>query len=114
MDSTLLPSPSATPTEVRVFLSDLLRNSPQFTETDVDRLIERWTVGSGWELRTYTPAVWQTIFGMQEGWVLYREIRSRVLQSQQRPIQMIKTGPKCKSATIPYWDKDPLRLPRKS
>lgn len=93
-----LPKESATPSEVRIFLSALMRSCPNFGETDNVNLCEKWTVGGGHELRSYTLKMYQDIFGVQEGWVLYRLVKER--SDEGKHVRVIRATPKCRSRRL--------------
>jgi hypothetical protein len=73
----MLPDVTAKPDKVRNFISHLLekRGVP---EEHLQKVVRLWTSGSGQEMRSYDPAMYLDIFGCQDGWVIYREVRLRI------------------------------------
>jgi hypothetical protein len=70
-----LPPSSATPTEIQHFLTHLLLTRHNLPQNQADQIASRWTLGSGRELYTYSPAVYINVFGPEEGWVIYKEVQ---------------------------------------
>lgn len=70
-----LPNKQATPDEVRQFLAHLLLDKRNLPLDHVRRTVAKWNVGSGHELRSYSPSMYLDIFGREDGWVIYREVR---------------------------------------
>lgn len=79
-----LPPPSATSDEVRDYLASLLKNKHKLDDDHVRRVVSRWTIGTGRELRSYTPQMYLSIFGREDGWVLYSDIKLDIYQSQTK------------------------------
>lgn len=79
-----LPPPNATPDEVRDYLASLLRNKHNLADDHVRRVVASWTIGTGRELRTYTPHMYLGIFGREDGWALYRDINLEISKSQTK------------------------------
>lgn len=77
-----VPQSAATSHEVRDYLTSLLKNRHQLPDDYVRKVVARWTVGGGRELRNYTPQMYFNIFGLEDGWVLYSDIKTEVLRSQ--------------------------------
>lgn len=70
-----LLEPTATPDEVRSFLSQILRNRGIASDY-AERIASRWTLGTGKELRSYPVAMFRQIFGPdEEGWMVYMAVR---------------------------------------
>lgn len=70
-----LPEAAATPDVVREFLVQLLVSQRKLPLDHARRIAARWTMGSGRELWIYSPAMYNTIFGAEDGWVLYKDVR---------------------------------------
>lgn len=68
------PDPKATPDEVRDFLV-LAMQSRGLGLDHSRRVAARWTLGTGRELRAYPVAMYRDIFGPEDGWVVYKEVR---------------------------------------
>ncbi|KAB2099563.1 hypothetical protein AG0111_0g12137 [Alternaria gaisen] len=79
-DDPPLPSESATSVEVRTFLTDVLCTQYGVESEASRNIASLWTVGSGRELRTYPAVMFFSVFGDQAGWVLYKEVGSRMTQ----------------------------------
>lgn len=77
-----LPPPTATPDEVRDYLTSLLKNKHSVPDDHARRVVARWTLGTGRELRNYTPQMYLDIFGREEGWFLYRDVRMDLYRSR--------------------------------
>jgi hypothetical protein len=80
-----LPSAKATPAEIVDFLVHLLVS----TDMPVDqarRVAAKWTRGSGQELRSYPPAMYFEIFGKEDGWIIYREVRMALHNEKNKGI----------------------------
>ena len=78
-----LPKPTASPDEVRLFITHLLQEQgvPQSNAQDV---AARWKIGRGREMGTYDPTIYFEIFGAEYGWILYREIKLRIHEEKCR------------------------------
>lgn len=77
-----LPPPSATPDEVRDFLAQLLTTKRNLPQDQVRRIVAKWTIGTGVELRSYPASMFLDIFGREDGWITYREVRLAVLKAK--------------------------------
>ncbi|THZ55025.1 hypothetical protein D6C86_08955 [Aureobasidium pullulans] len=63
------PLPTASPSEVRAFITELLiltRNLPAQHAKDI---ADKWHLGTGRELTTYPPSVYADIFGSEDAWM---------------------------------------------
>lgn len=67
------PPPSASADEVRDFIVHLLMSKRRLPEDYARRVAARWTIGTGQELRKYSPAMFLDIFGREDGWITYKE-----------------------------------------
>lgn len=70
-----LPARHARPDEIRDSLAYLLVKQRGFSQDHARDIAARWTVGSGLELRQYSPSMFFEVFGREDGWVLFREVR---------------------------------------
>jgi hypothetical protein len=80
-----LPSAKATPAEIVDFLVHLLVS----TDMPVDqarRVAAKWARGSGQELRSYPPAMYFEIFGKEDGWITYREVKMALHNEKNKGI----------------------------
>lgn len=73
----VLPDVRAKPDKVREFISHLLKKRG-VPEGNVRKIVRQWTLGSGREMRSYDPAMYLDIFGCEDGWIIYREVRLRI------------------------------------
>jgi hypothetical protein len=78
------PAVNATPDEVRDFITRLLINRRGLPQDHVRRAVAKWTVGSGRELRSYTPSMYLDIFGREDGWIIYREVKLCIYCEQNK------------------------------
>ncbi|KAK5123127.1 hypothetical protein LTR85_003325 [Meristemomyces frigidus] len=69
-----LPDSTATPDKVREYLVQLLTIQRKLPIDHARRAAARWSTGSGRELRKYSPAMYLTIFGPEDGWLLYKDV----------------------------------------
>lgn len=83
-DTNTIPPSTATPAEVRAYLSSLLRKRHSLPDDQVRRVVAHWTLGTGRELRIYTGQMYLDIFGSEYGWTLYRDVR----------LELYRTAPK--------------------
>jgi hypothetical protein len=74
-DRDTIPPLTATPAEVRDYLASLLRKRHSLSDDQVRRVVARWTLASGRELRIYTAQMYLDIFGSECGWTLYRDVK---------------------------------------
>jgi hypothetical protein len=72
-----------TSTEVRNYLTSVLKTKHGLSDDHTKRLASRWTVGRGHELRSYTAQMYLDIFGHDVGWVLYRDIRLEAYRTRR-------------------------------
>jgi hypothetical protein len=79
-----IPPRDATSAEVREYLTSVLKTKHGLPDDEAQRLADRWTVGRGHELRSYTAQIYLDIFGRDVGWVLYRDIQLEAHRTRQR------------------------------
>ena len=78
-----LPPLKATPTEVSDFLFQLLVSTKAMSSEDQARdVASRWKLGTGQELCDYPAIMFLDIFGKEEGFVTYREVK-RVMNKKK-------------------------------
>ncbi len=70
------PEPKATPDEVRDFIVGAMR-SRGIGLDHARRVASKWTLGTGRELRQYPASMFRDLFGAEDGWVVYKEVRVR-------------------------------------
>lgn len=93
-----VPAGNATSAEVRDYLTAVLKIKHQLPDDRTQHLVSRWTVGRGYELRSYTAQMYLDIFGRDVGWVLYRDIQLEIYRRQ--PKTFWETRGQCKSYTL--------------
>lgn len=71
------PSTRAPPDEIRDFLAHQLITARGLPEAHVQAVVARWKVGSGLELRQYGAGMFLEVFGREDGWVIFREVKVR-------------------------------------
>ena len=77
------PDSTATPEEVRRFLSQILQQR-SIALNDAERIAAKWAIGTGKELRDYTIPLYCSIFEDDEiVWALYTEIRTRLHEKRE-------------------------------
>jgi hypothetical protein len=105
-----IPSRDATSAEVREYLTSVLKTKHGLPDDEAQRVADRWTVGRGHELRSYTAQIYLDIFGRDVGWVLYRDIQLEVYRTRQRTFW--ETRGLCKIARNIVYDWLRLTLDR--
>lgn len=78
------PSKKASPDEVRDFITRLLIHNRGLPQDHVRRAAAKWTTGSGQELHSYTPSMYLDIFGREDGWIIYREVKLCIYREQSK------------------------------
>jgi len=78
-----LPAATATPDVVRDFLVRILVNNRSLPLDQARRIAARWNMGSGRELWIYNPAMYNTIFGAEDGWILYKDVKVLYYKTKQ-------------------------------
>lgn len=76
------PTPEASPEEVRAYLACLLTTKRKVPDDDAHRIVSPWRIGSGQEMRSYSPAMYLKVFGDEQGWILYREVQLAMSREQ--------------------------------
>lgn len=83
-DSALTPpEPKAKPDEVRDYIIAVLIRSRGLGLDHARRVAAKWTIGTGRELRHYPGAMFRDIFGLEDGWVVYKEVRVPYYQKEK-------------------------------
>ena len=88
-----IPGVEARPAEIRQSLARLLITKCDMRPEEANCVASEWMVGSGLELRQYGAIMYLNLFGSEYGWVLYREVKTR-LRNEKR---LITRYPLCKS-----------------
>lgn len=94
-----LPEAKATPGEVREFIANLLVTERNLSVDYARRAAAKWTVGSGRELRSYTPSMYLDIFGREDGWIIYREVHLIILHDHKRQQGPLRRNVFCMSSS---------------
>jgi len=83
----IIPEPDALPNDIREFLTEVLSVSRGLSREHASAIADKWRLGTGRELRDYPPKMYLEIFGPEEGWCVYREVKTRLLsQKDQRAL----------------------------
>jgi hypothetical protein len=69
------PEITATADQIRDFLVHLLTSKRGLALDHARRIASKWTIGNGKELRNYPPSMYLDIFGREDGWVVYKEVK---------------------------------------
>jgi hypothetical protein len=91
------PSPEASPEQIRTYLSHLLITKRKLPEDYVRPIVANWKLGSGQELRSYSPAMYLRIFGHEDGWIIYREVELAKLHEDARAKTTLQRNWICES-----------------
>lgn len=89
------PAPEASPEQIRAYLSHLLMTKRKLPEDYVRPVVARWQLGSGQELRSYSPAMYLRIFGHEDGWIIYREVMLAKLREDADAKSMTEKKLRC-------------------
>lgn len=92
-DSNTLPASQAFAEEIRQFIIHVLVSRRQLPIYHARRVAARWNVGSGLELRTYPASMYSELFGSEDGWILYKEIKPMIdAETQKKAIDRYGPG----------------------
>ncbi|GAB7325807.1 hypothetical protein MBLNU13_g09892t1 [Cladosporium sp. NU13] len=88
-----LPEKTATADQIRDFLVHLLTSKRGLALDHARRVASKWTIGNGKELRSYPPSMYLDIFGREDGWVVYKEVKICILQAgQSKKTELSRVG----------------------
>jgi hypothetical protein len=79
-----VPASKATPAQVRDFLIQLLVKHRGLDCGHAEGVASKWTLGTGRELAKYPPTLYAEIFGLEDGWMVYKEANLFIRQDEQR------------------------------
>lgn len=79
----ILPETTATADQIRDFLVHLLTSKRGLALDHSRRIASKWTIGNGKELRSYPPSMYLDIFGREDGWVVYKEVKICIIRAEQ-------------------------------
>lgn len=82
--------PTASPAEVRNFLTNLLITHRGIPLDHAQHIASHWTLGSGREISTYSATICLQVFGYENGWILYKEIKILQFHDKQQQKKMSK------------------------
>ncbi|KAH6882082.1 hypothetical protein BKA58DRAFT_372699 [Alternaria rosae] len=80
----IIPEPDAPPADIREFLTGILAVSRRLSHEHASAIANKWKLGTGRELREYPPKMYLEIFGPEEGWCVYREVKTRLLSKKDQ------------------------------
>jgi hypothetical protein len=89
------PDPTATADEIRDFVVHLLTAKRGLALDHARRIAAKWTIGNGKELRSYPPSMFLDIFGREDGWVVYKEVKLCIMQDERSKKPNITLASKC-------------------
>ncbi|KAK4506365.1 hypothetical protein PRZ48_000095 [Zasmidium cellare] len=107
MDPIQAPSESANSSEVRSFIVEVLVRQYDIDEEHAKEIAQHWDVGSGRELRQFPARLFVEIFGLQAGWVLYKEVSARAIEEKVNSMDIFNH----KKRAIGREEVDPRRKP---
>lgn len=105
-----VPPETASAEEVQCFIEQLLLSQYKVDAERAHQLSQCWSIGTGRELRKYPARLFVKIFGDEAGWVLYKEIHSRLFQSQMEETGVGVLDPKTRREFLLYNLFWPIRL----
>ncbi|EGP82740.1 unnamed protein product [Zymoseptoria tritici ST99CH_1A5] len=77
-----LPDKKATPQEIRDFLTELLVATRGLPVPEAQAIASAWRLGSGQELLGYPPQMYRQLFGNENGWVVCKEARLLITETE--------------------------------
>jgi len=93
-----LPSDTDTPRAVRRFLHFLITTKREISDADAHEIANLWTAGHGYKLRTYDKPMFEQLFGVGHGCVIWDDLNSCTENDQmfeQRYAGSVKHVIKC-------------------
>jgi len=102
--SDTLPEETATPDQIRHFLVQLLAAKRGISVDHAQRIASKWTISSGKELRSYPPLMYTEIFGREDGYIVYREVKTLIYQAEIDKLNEEKKN-------VPFWTTGESCLP---
>lgn len=91
-----LPEPTATADQIRDFLVYLLASKRGLALDHARRIASKWTIGNGKELRSYPPSMYLDIFGREDGWIVYKEVKPCIIRAEQSKTSNLSRVGQCK------------------
>ncbi|RMY78589.1 hypothetical protein D0864_09248 [Hortaea werneckii] len=83
-DPNTLPASQASPEDVRQFIISVLVSRRQLPIDYARYVAARWHIRSGLELRTYPASMYSELFGSEDGWIIYKEIKPMIDGESQK------------------------------
>lgn len=102
-EPTTVPDATATPDDVRDFFRSLLVTRRQDSNDDANSTAALWTRGSGRELKSYPPAMYLKIFGVEDGWFLYKE--TQLIMRREKQVEHEKRKPAICKNLASFWGR---------
>lgn len=87
-----LPSPSASPREVREYIAQTLIVLGYLESEQAHSIAAKWRLGTGQELRQYPGTLYRDIFGLEDTWIVYRHIRPQILAEETAEAMLKRTA----------------------
>jgi hypothetical protein len=78
-----IPGIDARSAEIRESLARLLITKSDVRAEEANCIVSNWMIGSGLELRQYGAIMYLDLFGSEYGWILYREVKTRVRKEKR-------------------------------
>lgn len=97
-----LPEKIATADQIRDFLVHLLTSKRGLALDHARRIASKWTIGNGKELRSYPPSMYLDIFGREDGWVVYKEVKTCIIRAEQSKKTELSRIGQCKRPRYSY------------
>jgi len=91
-----LPETTATADQIRDFLVHHLTSKRGLAPDHARRIASKWTIGNGKELRSYPPSMYLDIFGREDGWVVYKEVKTCIIRAEQNKKPRLPRVGQCK------------------
>lgn len=82
-DNLIQPDAHASPDAVREYITSLLITKRSLPSDHAQRIASKWTVGQGRDLQSYPAAMYLSIFGREDGWMVCREVKLRLYQAEE-------------------------------
>jgi len=90
------PESTATADQIRDFVVHLLTTKRGLALDHARRIASKWTIGNGKELRSWPPSMYLDIFGREDGWVVYKEVKLCIAHDEQSKKPSTSLASKCK------------------
>jgi len=91
-----IPDTTATADQIRDFLVYLLTSKRGLALDHARRIASKWTIGNGKELRSYPPSMYLDIFRREDGWIVYKEVKTCIMRDEQSKKSELSRVGQCK------------------